>query len=1322
VLPVRLILGSTLLLASVTASAATPWWEESSSAAAATAESARAKNAASTRVKLKTTRSARLVETYDRLPLAFEANRGQTDRQVKFLARGPGYTLFLTGEEAVLALRGERQESPVKGQKTNADQAFAASLVTCPSTSLGAVSLSKGRSSLAPAIVRLKLVGGDSNAKVVGLDELPGKSNYFLGNDPTEWRANVPNYGKVKYEGVYPGIDLVYYGNQRRLEYDFVVAPGADPRAIRFAVETGNSKLEAGKWEAKDRNSKSATYPSPADPESSSPNPAGIHIDMNGDLVIAAEGGEVRFHKPRVYQEQPAVGSRQSAEAAHYGQGIAGGRRYVDGRYVLHSTNPKSKIENPEYEVSFELASYDPSLPLIIDPALSFSTYLGGANGEIGYGIAVDADGNVYVAGSTGSVDFPTASPLQSATVGDFDAFVSKLDPTGTALVYSTYLGGTGFDRATGIALDASGNAYVTGMTASNNFPTTANAFQTTFGGGTCGTSFCSDAFVAEVKADGSALVYSTYLGGSDADFGQGIAVDNAGSAYVTGSTLSANFPTASPLQAAGGGNSDAFVTKLNPDGTALAYSTFLGGADGDFGQAIAVNAAGNAFVAGYTFSTNLVTVSPLQNANAGSADAFVVELDPPGTAMVYSTYLGGSGLDRAAAIAVDGSGNAYVAGDTNSPDFPLTAGALQSVTGGGTCGSSPCSDAFVAKLGPGGSPLVYATYLGGTDIDQAAGVAVDAVGNAVVTGFTRSDDFPLASPLQAAFGGGTCDLAPCSDAFITEINPAGTAAVYSTYLGGNDTDFGQAVALDAAGNAYVTGSTASANYPVILGAVQVARGGNAPTGDAFVAKISPADAPAVAMSPQALTFADQSTGFTSDAQTLTLTNSGSAPLTIASVVAHGDFAQANTCGTSVAAGGATCTISVTFTPTDIGDRTGDVTITDNAPGSPHVIALAGEGVTPAPAVTLSPTSLAFPDQAYNTTSSPLTATLTNSGTAALTITAFAVSGDFGQTNDCPLSPTTLAVGAHCVISVTFTPAGTGALSGAVSISDDGSNATGGNHTLTLSGNGIPVFSLSADKTSQTVTRGTDAATFTITATGPSDFTGDITLSCPSTGGATCTFNPTSIKVGGTSTLTLGSLSLVTAASQVITLNGVNGTQTAALDLTIQFADFALGVSPTFATVVSGDSTTFTLTVTPSNGFTGSVSFSCSGLPQETTCTFSPTNVDLKDSAPVTTVVTVKTTIRVTSLTPPRPLGPPRPWLLVGIIGAALVSLVLLARRQSPARLVLAATVLTFTLFLASCGQDYFTFTGTPPGTFAISLNATVGNVTHSTGVALTVQ
>ena len=1272
-LPVRIILGSTLLLALLTTPAANARRGASGSGQTVAAASAQAKSAPPTQIQLKTGRSAQLVKAYGRLPLAFEANRGQTDPQVKFLSRGAGYTLFLTGDEAVLALRRASQKAKGKGQRAKEEMGTDSSLVSA-------------QPALAPQVVRLRFVGANRHATSVGLDRLPGKSNYFQGGNPAKWHANVPNYRKVKYRGLYPGIDLVYYGNQRQLEYDFVLAPGADPGVIRLAVGAGLA-LPSGARQA-----------------------APLRIDPSGDLVIATAGGEVRFHKPTVYQPKSRAGFAVNSEFR-----IQNSER-VDGAYKLLAGN----------QVGFEVARFDRSRPLVIDPALSYSTYLGGTSGEVGYSIAVDADGNAYVTGSTGSVDFPTVDPLQPATVGDFDAFVTKLDPTGTTLVYSTYLGGTGFDRGTGIALDASGNAYVTGMTSSDNFPTTSSAFQPAFGGGICGTSACSDAFVAKIQADGAALAYSTYLGGSNADFGQGIAVDDAGSAYVTGSTLSVDFPTATPLQAEIGVNSDAFVTKLSADGTALSYSTYLGGSDADFGQGIAVNAAGNAYVAGYTLSTDFTTASPLQSANAGSADAFVVELDPPGAALVYSTYFGGSGLDRAAAIALDSSENVYIVGDTNSPDFPVTSGALQTVTGGGTCGSSPCADAFVAKVNAGGASLAYATYLGGTDIDQGAGIAVGSGGDAVVTGFTRSDDFLLVSPLQAAFGGGTCDSAPCSDAFVTKIDAAGASATYSTYLGGSDTDFGQGVALDSSGNAYVTGSTSSADYPATVGVAQGARGTDSPIGDAFIAKISPADAAGLAVSPPTLEFGDQSTGFASDAQILTLTNAGSAPLTFSSLVAHGDFAidPATTCATAtpVAAGGGTCTIAVTFNPTELGDRTGDVTITDNVAGGPHVIALDGNGITPAPAVTLTPESLEFPDQDYNTTSAPLTATLKNSGTAALTISDIAVTGDFAETDGCPLTPDTLGVDESCNLTVTFTPQSTGALTGNISITDDGSNATDGKHTLGLSGNGLALFTVSADSTLQTVTRGTDSATFTITAAGPSDFTDSINLTCPTSGQATCSFDPASITVGQSSTLTVGSLTAVTGASQAITVNGISGTQTAELDLTVQFADFSLAVSPTFSTITAGDATTFTLTVTPTNGFTGSASFSCAALPLETTCSFDPATVEITGADPVTTQVTVQTTVRITSFTPPRPPGPSFPWLFLTVLSGVFASLVLITRRRSRARLLFAAAALALTLFLASCGQNYFTFTGTPPGAFGIGVTTTVGDVSHTAIFALTVR
>jgi hypothetical protein len=1016
--------------------------------------------------------------------------------------------------------------------------------------------------------------------------------------------------------------------------------------------------------------------------------------------VITLEAGEVRFRKPLIYQP------RDSASWSVNSQFTFQNSELRDGHYVLLADN----------QIGFEVVAHDPARPLIIDPVLSYSTYLGGASNDSGYGIAIGANGNAYVTGSTGSVDFPIAGGVQSAEGGDFDAFVAKLDPTGTALVYSTYLGGNGFDRATGIALDGSGNAYVTGTTSSNNFPITTGALQTSFGDGICGTSFCSDAFVTKLDASGATLVYSTYLGGSNADSGQGIAVDDAGSAYVTGSTQSGDFPTASPLQAVEGGNGDAFVSKLQSNGSGLIYSTFLGGTDSDFGQAIAVNSTGQATVVGFTFSTDFPTVGPLQSSNAGSADAFVATLNAAGSALAYSSYLGGSGVDRAFAIALDGAGGIYLAGDTASPDFPISVGAFQSAMGAGTCGSAPCADAFVTKLTSAGSTLGYSTYLGGVDVEQATGIAVNASGSVFVTGFTRSDDFPVLDALQATFGGGTCGASPCSDAFVSELNAAGTSLAYSTFLGGNTTDFAQGIAVDAADNAYVTGSTSSPNFPATVGAVQPLRGANAPTGDAFVAKIATLDAPAVALSPQPLTFADQSVGFESAAQTVTLTNSGSAPLSITDITASSEFAQTNTCGGSVPAGGGTCSINVTFTPADTGERTGTLTIRDNAVGSPHVLNLSGNGVTPAPLVTLSPSELTFADEKVGSASAAQTVTLTNSGTAELTITNITLgSTDFTQTNDCG---TTLAVGASCTISVTFAPAKTGALADQVSVADD---ATGSPHTVILSGNGIAVFSLSADSTSTTIIRGADTATFTVGASAPSDFTDSITLSCANAAGATCTFSPEAITPGENSTLTVSGLASAISTTILIEVQGTSGSQSALLDLTILFSDFSLSANPTYASIAAGDSVTITLTLTPSNGFTGNATFGCVGLPAESSCSFSPDSVNLDGTNAATTTVTLKTAERVTTRTPPppwRPLG----WLLGLVLLAGVVKFLPMARRGALRWVPLAPALLLIALFLGSCTNYYQTIRGSLPGTYSVGIVATSDITTHTTVVILNVN
>ena len=760
----------------------------------------------------------RLVETYGRLPLSFVANHGQSDGSVKFLSRGNGYTLFLTANEAVLTLR-RSQESEVRSQNPSRarQQAVnpqitqitpivtpeaARSLPSAPSAKSveepsGSSPVTR-HSSLLHTVLRMKLVGANPNPEVTGENELPGKSSYFIGNDPSKWRTNVPTYAKVKYEEVYPGIDLVYYGNPGapgQLEYDFVVAPGADPRAIRLAFPSvGSHGTSFVPW-VLGRNE-----PERAHGIKSMPWLPQLRIDAQGDLVLeASEGSELRLHQPVIYQE---IGGPVPAGR--------GARQRIGGNFVIFDATANEGGR----EVGFEVAQYDASKPLIIDPVLVYSTYLGGSNSDSAAGITVDASGNVYVTGNTVSTDFPTASPLQSncnncfpGSPGSSDAFVMRLNAAGSAVVYSTYLGGSDSDISFGIAVDPSGNAYVTGRTRSTNFPT-ASPFQGTSRPG-------SEVFVAKLNPTGNALVYATYLGGSVDDFGYGIAVDSSGSAYVTGGTSSTDFPTANPFQGALGGFIDVFVAKLSPAGNALVYSTYLGGSNEDTPFRIAVDSSGNAYVTGDTLSANFPTANPLQsacnNCSPGSLDAFVAKLSAGGNALLYSTYLGGSRNEFGTGIAVDSTGNTYVTGLTRSADFP-TAGPLQAVLGGP-------GDAFVAKLSAAGNALVYSTYLGGSGLDIGWDIAVDSSGSAYVGGGTSSTNFPTANAFQAAYGGGD------SEAFLAKLNAAGSALVYSTYLGGSVFDSASGIAVDSSGNAYLTGTTRSSNFPT-ANAFQPALGG----------------------------------------------------------------------------------------------------------------------------------------------------------------------------------------------------------------------------------------------------------------------------------------------------------------------------------------------------------------------------------------------------------------------------------------------------------------------------------------------------------------
>jgi hypothetical protein len=954
------------------------------------------------------------------MPLSFEANAGQTDSRVKFLSRGAGYTLFLTRDEAVLALKksGVRSQESEAGRSKieirkskfeignwklenrsskidNRKSAFGnrqstiETAIAIPRPLIpgleAPIRVSEARTSGVESrdssVLRLKLWGANPAAKVTGAEELPGKANYFIGNDPKKWHTNVPTYAKVRYRDVYPGVDLVYHGNQGgQLEYDFVVAPGADAGVIALDVAAGLPRQPS-------RKSGGVKPP--------------LQIAGEGDLVIPTDGGELRFHKPLAYQEQDSgfgiqdSGAKDEARNSKFEnrKSTIENRQSVEARFVLDAEN----------RVHFALGPYDHTRPLVIDPVLVYSTYLGGSAGDGANGIAVDSSGNVYVTGTTYSSDFPTAYPLQASLAGSENAFVSKLNwdaSTSTlSLVYSTYLGGSGgsngflgWTEGNGIAVDSSGNAYVTGTTGSSDFPT-AHPLQASLENPS------GDAFVAELNWDAStstlSLVYSTYLGGSGSgiafdnagDEANGIAVDSSGNAYVTGSTPSGDFPTAHPFQ------------------------EYMGEA-----------CASNAFVAELDWAVSTSTLS-----------------------LVYSTYLGGSVYDVANHIAVDSSGNAYVTGVAGSSDFP-TAHPLQANSGG---------NAFVSKLNWDASTstlsLVYSTFLGGNFEDCAYGIAVDSSDNAYVTGWTQSSDFPTASPLQSS-------LAGPENAFVAELDwDASTSTlslVYSTYLGGSGADYGTHIAVDSFGNAYVTGVTSSSNFPT----AQPFQASLAGVANAFVARIGPANSPGVAFVPRALNFGDQGVGTTSGVQSVRLTLAGGQPLNMSSVTASGDFALATTATSCPYSGGtvpsgSTCTLDVTFTPTADGTRTGSLSAQDNAAsGSPQTVPLTGTGIG-VPAATLSRTSLSFGYQAFKTTSAAKKLTLTSSGAATLGFSSITFvgtnPGDFAETDDCSDS---MAPGATCTINVTFTPSLLGGESATLEVNDD---AAGSPQTVGLSGTGV---------------------------------------------------------------------------------------------------------------------------------------------------------------------------------------------------------------------------------------------------------------------------
>jgi uncharacterized repeat protein (TIGR01451 family) len=673
------------------------------------------------------------------LPLSFVPNAGQTDSAVHFQVHDAGGTIFFNASEAVLTL---------------------------PATQ-GAT----------PAVVQVQFQGASPEPAVLGVDRLPGIVNYFIGDDPAQWRTNLPTYAGIVYQGLYPGIDLRYDGTSGRLKGTYVVAPGADPAAIQWR--------HAGA--------------------------ADVRLDrVTGNLLIALVGA----------QEHTLV-----EEAPIAWQVVNGERVPVAARYALAQDG----------SVSFVLGSYDPALPLTIDPTLSYATYLGGSGFEKVEDVALDADGNVYVAGNTTSTDdFPTtAGAYQTSSNGLEDVFVTKINPAGDALVYSTFIGGSQYDYGDGVAVDGAGNAYITGHTNSTDFPT-----QTPLQASNAG---LNDAFVVKLNAAGNALVYSTYLGGSGIEEAGRVAVDATNNAYVIGTTFSSDL-----FAGTYNGDGDAFVAKLNADGNALVYGMYLGGSGSDFGSDIAVDASGSAYVVGEVYSTDFPTQAPFQASYAGQGDLFVAKLQADGSGLLYSTYLGGSDKDYSYGIALDGSGNAHVTGNTDSTDFPTTPGAFDTTCGtDGNCNYQEAypgygyshSDVFVTKLLADGSDLLYSTYLGGSKYDKGASVVVDGTGHAYVTGDTFSADFPTLGSLQDY----SSDAGNTSTAFVTKLETDGSDLVYSTYLGGSSSDYGTGIAVDGASNVFVVGMTFSDNFPT-QNPIQGAHGGG--YSDAFVAKIGDEPSP----------------------------------------------------------------------------------------------------------------------------------------------------------------------------------------------------------------------------------------------------------------------------------------------------------------------------------------------------------------------------------------------------------------------------------------------------------------------------------------------
>ncbi|KAA6456651.1 hypothetical protein DYQ86_24610 [Acidobacteria bacterium AB60] len=1126
-------------------------------------------------------------DQFARIPLSFEPNQGQSRSDVQFLSRGSGYSLYLNPGGAVLTLK--KRPAGESGSNPN------------------------GLSEPAETL-HMDLLGANIHAPATGLDPQPGISNYFIGNNPTQWRTGIPTFGKISYAGIYPGVDLVFYGNQRQLEYDFVVKPGADPAAIAWFFRGARPRL-----------------------------------GENGGLELVTPGGPLTFLAPVAYQI------------------IDGSRQPVSARYSIAGQT-----------VGFALGAYDPTKALIIDPVLSYFSYLGGTGNDyignsvnLGVGspspeptqsIGLDSQRNLYVAGTTSSVDFPTASPVaakKTKNPGQYWAFVSKFSPDGSKLLYSTYIGGStgGNDGAWALAVDSTGNAYVTGEAETNDFPVTPGAFQTVCApmwdnltnaeapGCNSGT---QNAFVLKLNPTGSSLIYSSFLGGQGSSWGTGIAVDSAGQAYVTG-VSGANgcggpaylygaqygcFPTTANalISDIGGGNplDMAFMSVFNATGSALVYSTLFGDSQGavsvkgagcsvdcgagTYGTAIALDPSGNVYIGGRTVAANMVTTkgafntlgsgpipSSPQILNASSGYGYVAKFAPvtsSGTSLVYSTYFGGGAVDGGdvGGLAADAAGNAYIAGETHAHDFPASAGAYQTICDPGQAATFCNQTGYLAKLNPSGAALDWATFFGSDAavLHFLGPVVLDSAGDVYVLG-QGTGQLPL--------GGGTLSTLNGNDTvYAAKFDPTGSKVLFGATFGGpgNGAERPGGLAVDSTGNIYVGGALGAGGSFATPGAFQQAYAGGGT--DAFVAK--------------AASLQSSTTSLTLSAASVSLGQQ----VTLTAKVAGPQGSTAVPTGTVTFLSGSTTLGTGTL------DKTGTATYsTTSLVPSTYTLTADYGG-----------------DTNYSASKSSAQTLVVNPVATTTTLTASAI---------------TATSGTSITFTATVSPAsGSGVPTGTVQFSDG--TTTLGSGTLDASGKAIYVAS-SLAVGSHSITAG---------------YSGDTDDSASTSAALTIT---------------------VTAA---------------------QPADFSLALSSTSGSISAGSPATLTVTLTPLNGFSAATSLACSGLPAHSTCAFSPSSLTPNGTAAATSTLTISSNVAGVAIAG----------------GGTILSFFLLPilvgrnrRRRSLALLAPMVLLAALAVALSACSGSSGGGTSnnnTPKGTYTVTVTATSGSLSHSANYSYTVQ